>query len=482
MYERRQGALISQLHNIPASLRPEFLSPRRQSSCTLAPLQPRLEEREKQEEKSGVLAGTSTSRRQAQRYHCQEDASQVLRFSDTLAAWRQSKAQVSSVFRHLRIASASPLGSCTWPPAAWEHTTSADLRVRPGRPLACPLLAAFATEGLTFNEALQSALLCSAKALPGAMHAASPAQGLALSSSEWGSARPRLSQNPRPCLQDGSLPRTGPAVLTSRACHSDLAASFGISGNQKNSGSRSSGSSGTAGKALRRRRPSAAGPSRGQPARAALGDGGEGGASGSPSPSDGDRGPAEGSTSGSRGGPAPSSSVSAPPLAEEQGAWSARHTQGAIVVHPTALVHPDAVLMEVRSTGLTGSLPPGPLLALTCWMCFIRWLPSHLPPPFCLFSRACVVAVVLHGLKPVTGRCGLPGVVRIEQGVEVGPFCTVGPLARLGRGCKLQTSSHVQGDTVLGDHCTLYTYATRDPVALHASSSSCTSLRTCQPV
>lgn len=48
-------------------------------------------------------------------------------------------------------------------------------------------------------------------------------------------------------------------------------------------------------------------------------------------------------------------------------------------------------------------------------------------------------------------------VLRLKQGVEVGPFCTVGPLARLGRGCKLQTSSHVQGDTVLGDHCTLYT-------------------------
>lgn len=47
----------------------------------------------------------------------------------------------------------------------------------------------------------------------------------------------------------------------------------------------------------------------------------------------------------------------------------------------------------------------------------------------------------------------------LEEGVEVGPFCTVGPLVRLGRGCKLHTSAHVQGDTTLGEFCTLYTGA-----------------------
>nr|GEV56256.1 probable acyl-[acyl-carrier-protein]--UDP-N-acetylglucosamine O-acyltransferase, mitochondrial isoform X1 [Tanacetum cinerariifolium] len=43
----------------------------------------------------------------------------------------------------------------------------------------------------------------------------------------------------------------------------------------------------------------------------------------------------------------------------------------------------------------------------------------------------------------------------INQGVSVGPFCTVGPSAVLGNNCKLHPGSHVCGNTELGDKCIL---------------------------
>ncbi|KAL0925631.1 hypothetical protein M5K25_003996 [Dendrobium thyrsiflorum] len=39
--------------------------------------------------------------------------------------------------------------------------------------------------------------------------------------------------------------------------------------------------------------------------------------------------------------------------------------------------------------------------------------------------------------------------------VSVGPFCTVGPEVQIGNACQLHAGSHVTGDTVLGDNCTV---------------------------
>ncbi|XP_038695941.1 probable acyl-[acyl-carrier-protein]--UDP-N-acetylglucosamine O-acyltransferase, mitochondrial isoform X2 [Tripterygium wilfordii] len=47
----------------------------------------------------------------------------------------------------------------------------------------------------------------------------------------------------------------------------------------------------------------------------------------------------------------------------------------------------------------------------------------------------------------------------IGQGVSVGPFCTVGSSATIGNGCKLYPSSHIFGDTKLGERCVLMTGA-----------------------
>lgn len=43
----------------------------------------------------------------------------------------------------------------------------------------------------------------------------------------------------------------------------------------------------------------------------------------------------------------------------------------------------------------------------------------------------------------------------LEEGVEIGPLCTVGPGARLGPNCKLHVASHVFGSTEIGEGCTL---------------------------
>ncbi|XVE54111.1 hypothetical protein DITRI_Ditri03aG0055300 [Diplodiscus trichospermus] len=47
----------------------------------------------------------------------------------------------------------------------------------------------------------------------------------------------------------------------------------------------------------------------------------------------------------------------------------------------------------------------------------------------------------------------------IGEGVAVGPFCTIGSSAKLGNGCQLHPSSHIFGNTELGNHCVLMTGA-----------------------
>ena len=47
--------------------------------------------------------------------------------------------------------------------------------------------------------------------------------------------------------------------------------------------------------------------------------------------------------------------------------------------------------------------------------------------------------------------------VFVLQGVSIGPFCFVGPSAKLGDGCQLYPGSHVFGDTELGERCVLMT-------------------------
>ncbi|XP_058067807.1 probable acyl-[acyl-carrier-protein]--UDP-N-acetylglucosamine O-acyltransferase, mitochondrial isoform X4 [Magnolia sinica] len=44
-------------------------------------------------------------------------------------------------------------------------------------------------------------------------------------------------------------------------------------------------------------------------------------------------------------------------------------------------------------------------------------------------------------------------------GVSIGPFCTVGPSAKLGNSCQLHPGCHVFGDIELGDNCILLTGA-----------------------
>ncbi|GKB15367.1 probable acyl-[acyl-carrier-protein]--UDP-N-acetylglucosamine O-acyltransferase, mitochondrial isoform X1 [Tanacetum coccineum] len=47
----------------------------------------------------------------------------------------------------------------------------------------------------------------------------------------------------------------------------------------------------------------------------------------------------------------------------------------------------------------------------------------------------------------------------LDDGILVGPFCTVGPSAVLGNNCKLHPRSHVYGNTELGDKCILMSRA-----------------------
>lgn len=44
----------------------------------------------------------------------------------------------------------------------------------------------------------------------------------------------------------------------------------------------------------------------------------------------------------------------------------------------------------------------------------------------------------------------------LEEGVQVGPFCVIGPKVRIGRGTKLSSHVHIEGDTEIGQRCTVY--------------------------
>lgn len=44
-----------------------------------------------------------------------------------------------------------------------------------------------------------------------------------------------------------------------------------------------------------------------------------------------------------------------------------------------------------------------------------------------------------------------------DQGVSVGPFCTIGSSVKVGNGCRLHPGSHIFGSTEVGDSCVLMT-------------------------
>ncbi|MHC4077614.1 MAG: acyl-ACP--UDP-N-acetylglucosamine O-acyltransferase [Planctomycetota bacterium] len=47
----------------------------------------------------------------------------------------------------------------------------------------------------------------------------------------------------------------------------------------------------------------------------------------------------------------------------------------------------------------------------------------------------------------------------IDEEVEIGPYCVIGPMVRLGRGCRLLSHVVIEGDTWLGEGCILYPQA-----------------------
>ncbi|KAG6498470.1 probable acyl-[acyl-carrier-protein]--UDP-N-acetylglucosamine O-acyltransferase, mitochondrial isoform X1 [Zingiber officinale] len=47
----------------------------------------------------------------------------------------------------------------------------------------------------------------------------------------------------------------------------------------------------------------------------------------------------------------------------------------------------------------------------------------------------------------------------LGQGVSIGPFCTVGSAVKIGNSCQLHASSHIVGETEIGDHCIIQTGA-----------------------
>jgi UDP-N-acetylglucosamine acyltransferase len=48
---------------------------------------------------------------------------------------------------------------------------------------------------------------------------------------------------------------------------------------------------------------------------------------------------------------------------------------------------------------------------------------------------------------------------QLGEGVEIGPYCLVGPMVRLGNGCRLLSHVVVDGDTWLGERCTIFPHA-----------------------
>lgn len=47
----------------------------------------------------------------------------------------------------------------------------------------------------------------------------------------------------------------------------------------------------------------------------------------------------------------------------------------------------------------------------------------------------------------------------LGEGVEIGPYCVVGPEVVLGDGCRLRSHVVIDGDTHLGENCTVYPHA-----------------------
>ncbi len=47
----------------------------------------------------------------------------------------------------------------------------------------------------------------------------------------------------------------------------------------------------------------------------------------------------------------------------------------------------------------------------------------------------------------------------LGEDVEIGPYCLIGPMVRLGNGCHLLSHVVIDGDTWLGEHCCVYPQA-----------------------
>ncbi|KAL0308513.1 UNVERIFIED_CONTAM: putative acyl-[acyl-carrier-protein]--UDP-N-acetylglucosamine O-acyltransferase, mitochondrial [Sesamum radiatum] len=101
-------------------------------------------------------------------------------------------------------------------------------------------------------------------------------------------------------------------------------------------------------------------------------------------------------------------------------------------IHPSAVVHPNAILdWDPKKSMLYPRRDPWPGKRLRCLL-----YPRRDPWP---------------GKRL---RCLLHSIL-LSIGVSIGPFCTVGPSAKLGNACRLYPASHVSGKTELGDNCIL---------------------------
>eukprot|EP00249_Psilotum_nudum_P003064 c16387_g1_i2 orf=226-1389(+) len=64
-----------------------------------------------------------------------------------------------------------------------------------------------------------------------------------------------------------------------------------------------------------------------------------------------------------------------------------------------------------------------------------------------------------HEFKSIHATAVVHHDARIGEDVHIGPFCTVGAGVRLGNGCVLHPSSHIFGNTELGERCVVHTGA-----------------------
>lgn len=87
-------------------------------------------------------------------------------------------------------------------------------------------------------------------------------------------------------------------------------------------------------------------------------------------------------------------------------------------IHPMAVVHPNAVLGQVLLLSFFISFPCADL---------------DLDDIMALF------------------------IGRFEQGVSIGPFCTVGASVKIGNASQLQAGCHIMGETEIGDFCLIHT-------------------------